>query len=86
MSTNALWEAKDTAVFESDDVGLAACRLTAKRPLYYPPDTPPPQGMEDTDPWFILGNYGLTLFPHASGSYQLLHTERSFSRLHRSIW
>ncbi len=37
--------------------------------------------MEDTDPWFILGNYGLTLFPHASGSYQLLHTERSFSRL-----
>ncbi|MFW6286527.1 MAG: hypothetical protein ACOC29_01170 [Candidatus Sumerlaeota bacterium] len=81
MPNDKLWEANGTAVFETDESGLPYCRLLGQRPCYYPADTPPPQGMEETDPWFILGNYGLTVFPHASGSYQLLHTERSFARL-----
>jgi len=77
----SLWQAENMAFFETDGHGLPACRLLAQRPFHYPPDTPAPEGMEETDPWFILGNYGLTLFPHASGSYQLFHTERGFARL-----
>ncbi len=82
MSTRqTLWEAGDLAIFETDELGLPACRLTGTRPFHYPPNTSAPDGMAETDPWFILGNYGLTVFPHASGSYQLLHTERGFARL-----
>lgn len=33
------------------------------------------------DPYFMLGNYRLTLFVHASGAYQFLTGERSWARI-----
>jgi len=35
------------------------------------------------DPFFLLGNYRLTLFVHASGQYQILSGERSWGRLNQ---
>ncbi|MFP4352830.1 MAG: hypothetical protein ACLFTU_08375 [Puniceicoccaceae bacterium] len=76
-----LWNANDLLQWESGEAGLPEIHFRADAPVCYPPSTPPPEGMEETDPWFILGNYGLTVFPHVSGGYQLFHTEHGYSRL-----
>ncbi len=36
------------------------------------------------DPYFLLGNYKMTLFTHASGIYQLMTGERAWARLNAS--
>lgn len=33
------------------------------------------------DPWFILGNYQMTIFPHVSGEYELITGQRSWGRV-----
>lgn len=33
------------------------------------------------DPWFILGNYQMTVFPHVSGGYELITGQRTWGRL-----
>lgn len=33
------------------------------------------------DPWFILGNYQLTIFPHVSGEYELITGQRTWGRM-----
>jgi cellobiose phosphorylase len=35
------------------------------------------------DPWFILGNYQLTVFPHISGEYELITGQRAWGRLNQ---
>lgn len=35
------------------------------------------------DPWFLLGNYRLTLFAHVSGEYELITGERAWGRLNQ---
>ena len=35
------------------------------------------------DPWFLLGNYRLTLFAHVSGQYELICGERDWGRLNQ---
>lgn len=35
------------------------------------------------DPWFLLGNYRLTLFAHVSGAYELISGQRSWARLNQ---
>ena len=35
------------------------------------------------DPWFLLGNYRLTLFTHVSGEYELISGQRSWMRMNR---
>lgn len=35
------------------------------------------------DPWFILGNYQLTVFPHVSGTYELITGQRSWARMNQ---
>lgn len=35
------------------------------------------------DPWFLLGNYRLTLFTHVSGEYELISGERAWARLNQ---
>ncbi len=35
------------------------------------------------DPYFLIGNYHLTLFTHASGTYQILTGERAWGRLNQ---
>lgn len=37
------------------------------------------------DPWFLLGNYQLTLFAHVSGEYELICGQRSWARLNQSV-
>ena len=76
-----LWKADNLLQWETGEAGLPEINFRASAPLHYPPSTPPPEGMEETDPWFLIGNYGLTVFPHLSGSYQLFHTEHGYARL-----
>lgn len=38
------------------------------------------------DPCFLLGNYRLTLFLHASGRYQIITGERGWARSKPSDW
>lgn len=33
------------------------------------------------DPWFLLGNYRLTMFVHVSGEYELISGQRSWARI-----
>ena len=68
-----------------DDFGLPAYRYEG--PLRFP-DSPVGYGFEDKpqqylgdDPYFLLGNYRLTLITHASGHYQLLTGERAWGRM-----
>ena len=35
------------------------------------------------DPWFLLGNYRLTLFTHVSGEYELISGERAWARINQ---
>ncbi|MCW3790243.1 hypothetical protein OM416_01560 [Paenibacillus sp. LS1] len=35
------------------------------------------------DPWFLLGNYQLTLFTHVSGEYELITGQRSWGRMNQ---
>src|ERR1700736_4063196 len=35
------------------------------------------------DPYFLLGNYYLTVFAHVSGKYQLLTGERAWGRMNQ---
>ena len=37
------------------------------------------------DPWFLLGNYQLTLFAHVSGEYELICGQRSWGRLNQAV-
>ena len=32
------------------------------------------------DPWFLLGNYRMTVFVHVDGTYELISGERSWAR------
>ena len=36
-----------------------------------------------SDPWFLLGNYRLTLFTHVSGEYELISGEREWGRMNQ---
>lgn len=35
------------------------------------------------DPWFLLGNYQLTLFTHVSGAYELITGQRAWGRMNQ---
>lgn len=37
------------------------------------------------DPWFLLGNYQLTLFTHVSGEYELITGQRSWGRVNQGL-
>ena len=37
----------------------------------------------DPDPWFVLGNYQLTVFAHVSGRYELITGQRAWARLNQ---
>ncbi|HVG16766.1 MAG TPA: hypothetical protein VM935_17470, partial [Chitinophagaceae bacterium] len=40
--------------------------------------------LQPEDPYFLIGNYRLALFTHASGIYQLITAERAWARLNAS--
>ncbi|MGA3023759.1 MAG: hypothetical protein ABSF98_03205 [Bryobacteraceae bacterium] len=59
--------------WEDDEQGLPCYRYTG--PLSFHTASVP------DDPFFLLGNYRLTLFVHASGRYEILTGERAWARL-----
>jgi cellobiose phosphorylase len=65
-----------------DDHGLPAYHYTG--PLRFS-DSPKQNGsvMLPDDPYFLTGNYRLTLFTHASGLYQILTGERAWGRMNQ---
>ena len=68
--------------FETDRYGMPVFHykdnLPYKRSL---PNGEPVRLPED--PWFLLGNYQLTLFAHVSGEYELICGQRSWGRLNQ---
>jgi hypothetical protein len=58
-----------------DEHGMPCYRYTG--PLASGAANPP------DDPFFLLGNYRLTLFTHASGRFQLITGERAWARMNR---
>jgi hypothetical protein len=65
-----------------DDYGLPAYHYTG--PMRFP-NSPQRDGapMIPDDPFFLTGNYRLTLFIHASGLYQILAGERAWGRMNQ---
>ena len=65
-----------------DDYGLPCYHYTG--PMIFPA-SPKRDGeaMLPDDPYFLLGNYRLTLFTHASGLYQILTGERAWGRMNQ---
>jgi Glycosyl hydrolase 36 superfamily, catalytic domain len=80
------WAAPDTSSslgeWIDDDDGLPAYHYTG--PMRFP-DSPKRDGeaMIPDDPFFLTGNYRLTLFTHASGLYQILTGERAWGRMNQ---
>ena len=86
-STTPAWAAPGASTSSlgdwiEDDYGLPAYHYTG--PMRFPNSptrfrTP----MIPDDPFFLTGNYRLTLFTHASGLYQILTAERAWGRMNQ---
>jgi Glycosyl hydrolase 36 superfamily, catalytic domain len=65
-----------------DDCGLPAYHYTG--PMRFP-NSPRRDGtpLIPDDPFFLTGNYRLTLFTHASGLYQIITGERAWGRMNQ---
>ena len=75
-------ESQSLGEWLDDDYGLPCYHYTG--PLRFP-NSPKQNGavMIPDDPYFLTGNYRLTLFTHASGLYQILTGERAWGRLNQ---
>ncbi len=63
--------------------GLPVYNYTGKLP-FSAVDKEVKDAMLPNDPYFLLGNYRMTLITHASGIYQLLTAERTWARINAS--
>ncbi len=66
-----------------DESGLPCFQYTGALPYQAPSKGAAIDSMQ-ADPWFLLGNYRLTLMTHVSGIYQMLTGERAWARLNQS--
>ena len=66
--------------WSTDTEGLPCFNYTGALPATAKMPNGEPAKMPD-DPWFIIGNYQLTVFPHVSGEYELISGQRSWARL-----
>ena len=69
--------------WQTDREGLPAFAFTAPLPVKTLDRAGKPFPLPD-DPFFLLGNYRLTLFPRVSGRYLLMTGERSWARLNQA--
>lgn len=70
--------------WQTDSDGLPAFMFTGALPsLCIQPDGK--QANVPEDPWFILGNYRITVFPHVSGQYELISGEREWARMNQGV-
>lgn len=74
---------KKTGYWEFDGDRLPKYEYTGGYPVSAK-DKAGKNGMLPEDPCFILGNYRMTLFAHASGTYELITGERGWARLNHS--
>ena len=68
----------------TDSVGLPTFNFTADLPIL----TATPKGASyplEKDPFFLLGNYGLTLFTYASGLFLIVSGERGWVRINGAM-
>ena len=66
----------------TDDNGLPAFSYTGALPFHaWLADGS--EAKIGEDPWFLLGNYQLTLFTHISGEYEILTGQRSWGRMNQ---
>ena len=63
--------------WETDTNGLPVFSYDAPLP-YSKPD---PEIKIESNPWWILGNYRITLFAYGNGEYEMLSGERSWARM-----
>ena len=64
----------------ADPAGLPAFEYTGKLP--YRETLPNGEKVKlPEDPWFLLGNYRLTLFTHVNGEYELISGQRSWAKV-----
>ena len=66
--------------FAWDENHLPSFRYTGNLPFQAVDKAGKDSGLPQ-DPWFLLGNYQLTLFTHVSGAYELITGQRSWARL-----
>jgi len=74
------WKSGNIGEWSLDEQELPFFRYSGALPTEYPPYNDRKK-CEPDDPWFILGNSGLTLFVHTSGGYQLMSCEHGYARL-----
>lgn len=68
--------------WQQDEEGLPSFVFTGKLPsVGVMPNGE--KALLPEDPWFLLGNYRLTVFAHASGIYELISGEREWGRLNQ---
>ncbi len=67
-------------VWSEDESGLPVFEYTGELP-FMAVDRDGKKVKLPEDPWFLLGNYQLTLFTHVSGEYELISGQRSWSRI-----
>ena len=65
-----------------DDNGLPAFSYDARLP-YHVTLTDGSEPKMRNDPWFLLGNYRITVFAHIDGTYELITGERSWARMNQ---
>src|SRR6266567_1964698 len=78
-------ETKDAATmgeWSDDEAGLPCYRYAGPVPFVSPSSKISAEYLP-ADPFFLLGNYRLTLVAHASGMLQILSGERAWGRLNQ---
>ncbi|MGN0425807.1 MAG: GH36-type glycosyl hydrolase domain-containing protein [Acetatifactor sp.] len=73
---------KSICMWESDSAGLPCFCYTGDVPYREKLGNGNEVKLPE-DPWFLLGNYRLTLFTHVSGEYELISGQRSWARINQ---
>ena len=84
VSQNNITSAQDNKIglWHTDNEGLPSFEYTGSLP--YAATLPDGDKVKlPEDPWFLLGNYRLTLFAHVSGAYELITGEREWGRMNQ---
>ena len=73
---------KQLGTWRTDSAGMPCFEYTGNVPYHATLKNGQPVKLPE-DPWFLLGNYRMTLFTHVSGTYELISGQRSWARLNQ---
>lgn len=73
---------KNIGMWENDLAGFPCFEYTGDIPYRMKLDNGNDVKLPE-DPWFLLGNYRLTLFTHVSGEYEIISGQRSWARVNQ---